>query len=208
MRRPGRGVPPPAHADARGRETRPPTQHDHGPRRLAEDNSNKRLGLARGEKLGPDVMGVTLILSSQRAAATVVTMTTIASRRETVTMSASVVTRTPGSIRLGAGLAMSLGGAVPTAACDSSGSSCSSAPASSAEAAPVGGSANSSAVGSGSDPVITTKSGSAGAFLTDGFGRSVHLGAKDSTDSSACSGTYAGATPAEPTSWALGIGGY
>jgi predicted lipoprotein with Yx(FWY)xxD motif len=44
-------------------------------------------------------------------------------------------------------------------------------------------------------PVITTKSGSAGAFLTNGSGRAVYRWMKDGTDSSACSGACAGARP-------------
>jgi len=97
-------------------------------------------------------------------------------------MSASVRLRTPGgTTRLGAGLAVALGAALLTAACSSSGSSSSSAP-----ATPAGGSAAAAAAGSGL--VITTKSGSAGAFLTDGSGRAVYLWMKDGKDSSACSG--------------------
>ena len=43
--------------------------------------------------------------------------------------------------------------------------------------------------------VITTRSGSAGPFLTDGTGRAVYLWSKDSMDKSACSGACAGAWP-------------
>ncbi|HEX4289557.1 MAG TPA: hypothetical protein VH021_11610 [Trebonia sp.] len=42
-------------------------------------------------------------------------------------------------------------------------------------ASPAGGSAGPAAAASGSGLVITTKSGSAGAFLTDGSGRAVYL---------------------------------
>jgi predicted lipoprotein with Yx(FWY)xxD motif len=101
-------------------------------------------------------------------------------------MSALVGIRTPAIVRLGAGLAVALGAGLLTAACSSSGSS----------SPPAGTSASpSAAAGSGSGLVITTKSGSAGAFLTDGSGRSVYLWAKDGKDSSACSGTCAGAWP-------------
>src|SRR3984885_4375510 len=102
-------------------------------------------------------------------------------------MSASVVNRTPGAIRLGAGLAVALGAALLTVACSSSGSGSSSAPAS---AEPAGGSTGSAAAAAGSGLVITTKSGSAGAFLTDGSGRAVYLWTKDGKDSSACSGAW------------------
>jgi predicted lipoprotein with Yx(FWY)xxD motif len=128
------------------------------------------------------------------------------SRRETVTMSASVGIRTPGTIRLGAGLALALGVALLTAACSSSGSSSSSAPASAA-AAQAGGSSSPAAAGSGSGLVITTKSGSAGAFLTDGSGRAVYLWVKDGKDSSACSGACAGAWPPVTTTGAVTAAG-
>jgi len=106
-------------------------------------------------------------------------------------MSASAGIRTPGAIRPGAVLAVALGTALLTAAC-SSGSSGSSTP---AAATPAGGSATSAAAAAGSGLVITTKSGSAGAFLTDGSGRAVYLWSKDAMDSSACSGACAGAWP-------------
>jgi predicted lipoprotein with Yx(FWY)xxD motif len=115
-------------------------------------------------------------------------------------MSASVGLRTPGTIRLGAGLAVALGAALLTAACSSSGSSSSSAP-----ATPAGGSAAAAAAGSGL--VITTKSGSAGAFLTDGSGRAVYLWMKDGKDSSACSGACAGAWPPVTTTGAVTASG-
>jgi hypothetical protein len=81
-------------------------------------------------------------------------------------MSASVGIRIPGAVRLGAGLAVVLGAAPLTAACSSSGSSSSSAGAASAAGRPAR-----AAAGAGSGLVTTTKSGSAGAFLTDGSGQ-------------------------------------
>jgi predicted lipoprotein with Yx(FWY)xxD motif len=131
-------------------------------------------------------------------------MTTIASIRETVTMSASVVIRTPASIRLGAGLGVALGVALLTAACSSSGSSSSSA---ASAATPAGGSTGSAAAAAGSGLVITTKSGSAGAFLTDGSGRAVYLWMKDGKDSSVCSGACAGAWPPVTTAGAVTASG-
>jgi predicted lipoprotein with Yx(FWY)xxD motif len=123
-------------------------------------------------------------------------------------MSASLRIRTPGSIRLGAGLAVALGAALLTAACSSSGSSSSSAPASSAAAGSAGGSSSPAvAAGSGSGLVITTKSGSAGAFLTDGSGRAVYLWTKDAMNSSACSGACAGAWPPVTTTGAVTASG-
>jgi predicted lipoprotein with Yx(FWY)xxD motif len=119
-----------------------------------------------------------------------------------VTMSASVGIRTPGAVRLGAGLAVVLGAALLTAACSSSGSSSSSAAAASA-----GGTAGPAAAAAGSGLVITTKSGSAGAFLTDGSGRAVYLWTKDGKDSSACSGACAGAWPPVTTTGAVTASG-
>jgi predicted lipoprotein with Yx(FWY)xxD motif len=107
-----------------------------------------------------------------------------------------------GAVRLGAGLAVVLGAALLTAACSSSGSSSSSAAASSA-----GGTASPAAAAAGSGLVITTKSGSAGAFLTDGSGRAVYLWAKDGKDSSACTGACAGAWPPVTTTGAVTASG-
>jgi predicted lipoprotein with Yx(FWY)xxD motif len=106
--------------------------------------------------------------------------------------------RRPGTVRLGVGLAVALGVGALTAACSSSSSSPAAAPssaASSAAATPAGGSASPATAGGGSGLVITTKSGSAGAFLTNGSGRSVYLWAKDAMNSSACSGACAAAWP-------------
>jgi predicted lipoprotein with Yx(FWY)xxD motif len=116
-------------------------------------------------------------------------------------MSASVGIRTPATIRLGAGLAVALGVALLTVACSSSGSGSSSAP------TPAGGSTGSAAAAAGSGLVITTKSGSAGAFLTDGSGRAVYLWMKDGKDSSACSGACAGAWPPVTTTGAVTASG-
>jgi predicted lipoprotein with Yx(FWY)xxD motif len=121
-------------------------------------------------------------------------------------MSASLGIRTPGTVRLGAGLAVALGAGLLTAACSSSGSSSSSAPASSA-ASPAGGSASSAAAAAGSGLVIITKSGSAGAFLTDGSGRAVYLWMKDGKDSSACDGACAGAWPPVTATGAVSASG-
>ena len=57
------------------------------------------------------------------------------------------------------------------------------------------GSSSQSASTSGGAMVIKTTSGSAGAFLTDGSGRAVYLFAKDSMNSSACSGACAASWP-------------
>ena len=98
-------------------------------------------------------------------------------------MTASIRTRHAGTVRLGAALGLSLGLAV-LAACSSaaSSSSPSSAPATTAGAA---------AGGSAAGLVITTKTSSAGAFLTNGSGRAIYLWMKQGKDSSACSGACA-----------------
>lgn len=92
-------------------------------------------------------------------------------------MSRSLLTRIPVPVRFGALIAVAL----TAAACGSSGGSS------------TGGQAGTSA--SGGAMVITTKSGSAGTFLTDGSGRSVYLWVKDGMNSSACSGACAAAWP-------------
>ena len=121
-------------------------------------------------------------------------------------MSASAGFLTPGPIRLGAGLALALGAALLTAAC---GSSSSSSPSTStaAPAAAGGRQSTAAAAGSGSGLVITTKSGSAGAFLTDGSGRAVYLWVKDGKNSSACAGACAGAWPPVTTTGAVTASG-
>jgi predicted lipoprotein with Yx(FWY)xxD motif len=117
-------------------------------------------------------------------------------------MSASVGIRTPGAVRISAGLAVALAAALLTAACSSSASSSSSS-----SAASAGGTASPAAAAAGSGLVITTKSGSAGAFLTDGSGRAVYLWAKDGKDSSACTGACAGAWPPVTTTGAVTASG-
>jgi len=113
-------------------------------------------------------------------------------------MSASVRTRTPGAVRLVAGLALALGVTLAAAACSSSSSSTSAASAS-ASASPAG--------GSSAGLVITTKTGSAGAFLTDGAGRAVYLWEKDGKNSSACTGACTGAWPPLTTTGAVTAAG-
>ena len=51
--------------------------------------------------------------------------------------------------------------------------------------------------------MITTQAGSAGAFLTDGSGRTVYLWAKDTTNMSDCSGACLQAWPAVPATGTL-----
>jgi predicted lipoprotein with Yx(FWY)xxD motif len=51
--------------------------------------------------------------------------------------------------------------------------------------------------------VITTHAGSAGAFLTNGSGRTVYLWAKDGMNMSACSGACAAAWPPVPATGKL-----
>jgi predicted lipoprotein with Yx(FWY)xxD motif len=115
-------------------------------------------------------------------------------------MTASVRTRHAGTVRLGATLGVSLGAAL-LAACSSAASSSSSTPAASSTsaAAATGGSATGVA--------ITTKTSSAGAFLTNASGRAIYLWVKDGKDSSACSGGCASAWPPVTTTGALTASG-
>lgn len=95
-------------------------------------------------------------------------------------MSNSLPTRLPMAVKLGVPLAAAL----LAAACGSSTSSSTSGGGTSAGASSPAGAA-------GGSMVITTKSGSAGTFLTDGSGRAVYLWAKDSMNKSECSGACA-----------------
>jgi predicted lipoprotein with Yx(FWY)xxD motif len=108
----------------------------------------------------------------------------------------SLLTRMPLPVKLGVPLASAL----LATACGSAAAS-PSAPASSA--APAGSSASASTNGT----VITTKSGSTGAFLTDASGRAVYLWAKDGMNTSACSGACAAAWPPVPATGQLTAAG-
>jgi predicted lipoprotein with Yx(FWY)xxD motif len=102
-------------------------------------------------------------------------------------MGNSIVGRVPVSARLGIGLAAAL----LAAACGSTAST-TRASTSPADAMPPVGSPASAAAGG---TVITTASGAAGTFLTDGTGHTVYLWLGDSGGKSACSGACAGAWP-------------
>jgi predicted lipoprotein with Yx(FWY)xxD motif len=106
----------------------------------------------------------------------------------------SLLTRMPLPVKLGVPLASAL----LATACGSAAAS-PSAPASSA--------AGSSASASTTGTVITTKSGSTGAFLTNASGRAVYLWAKDGTNMSACSGACAAAWPPVPATGQLTAAG-
>jgi predicted lipoprotein with Yx(FWY)xxD motif len=108
----------------------------------------------------------------------------------------SLLTRMPLPVKLGVPLASAL----LATACGSAAAS-PSAPASSA--APAGSSASASTNGT----VITTKSGSTGAFLTNASGRAVYLWAKDGMNMSACSGACAAAWPPVPATGQLTAAG-
>jgi predicted lipoprotein with Yx(FWY)xxD motif len=106
----------------------------------------------------------------------------------------SLLTRMPLPVKLGVPLASAL----LATACGSAAAS-PSAPASSA--------AGSSASASTTGTVITTKSGSTGAFLTNASGRAVYLWAKDGMNMSACSGACAAAWPPVPATGQLTAAG-
>jgi predicted lipoprotein with Yx(FWY)xxD motif len=109
----------------------------------------------------------------------------------------SLLARMPLPVKLGIPLASAL----LATACSSAASSSPSASASSAPAA--GSSASASTTGT----VITTHPGSAGAFLTDGSGRTVYLWAKDGMNMSDCSGACAAAWPPVPATGKLTASG-
>jgi predicted lipoprotein with Yx(FWY)xxD motif len=101
--------------------------------------------------------------------------------------------------RLAAALGASLG-ALLLAACSSSASP-------STPSTPSSAPASTPATATATGLVITTKTGSAGSFLTDGSGRSIYLWEKDGKDSSACSGGCASAWPPVTTTGALTVSG-
>jgi predicted lipoprotein with Yx(FWY)xxD motif len=109
-----------------------------------------------------------------------------------------LLARVPMPLKVGVPLAAAL----MVAACSSGGSTTSSASGTSGSgtsASATAGSASSAPAATGGTSttatVITTRSGSAGSYLTDGSGRAIYLWAKDSKDASMCSGACAGAWP-------------
>ena len=100
----------------------------------------------------------------------------------------SLLARMPMPVKL----AIPLASALLATACSSAASSPSSAPA-----------AGSPASASTTGTVITTHAGSAGAFLTNGSGRTVYLWAQDGMNMSACSGACAAAWPPVPATGTL-----
>jgi predicted lipoprotein with Yx(FWY)xxD motif len=101
----------------------------------------------------------------------------------------SLLSRMPLPVKL----AIPLASALLATACSSAASS---APA-----------AGSSASASTTGTVITTHAGTAGAFLTDGSGRTVYLWAKDGMNMSDCSGACAAAWPPVPATGTLTAAG-
>jgi len=107
-------------------------------------------------------------------------------------MGKSMISRVSGRTKLAAGVGGAVGAALLVAACSSGGSSSAGAAASGSPAAAASSSSGASASGG---TVIETASSSAGTFLTDGSGRAVYLWAKDTGDTSNCTGACAGAWP-------------
>lgn len=107
-------------------------------------------------------------------------------------MSNSLLTRLPLPVKLG----VLLGSALLAAACGSSSNGSTSSPSG------TGAGAGASSSASGSAMVITTKTGSAGTYLTDGAGRTVYLWVKDPSGKSVCEGACAGAWPPVTTTGA------
>jgi predicted lipoprotein with Yx(FWY)xxD motif len=96
-------------------------------------------------------------------------------------------------------LGVLMGIAVLTTACASSSSGSSTPPA-------AGGGSQSTSAG-GSAMTISTTSGSAGTYLTDGQGRAVYLWVKDPMDKSVCDGACAGAWPPVTTTGSVTASG-
>jgi predicted lipoprotein with Yx(FWY)xxD motif len=103
-------------------------------------------------------------------------------------MSNSLLARLPMPVKLGVPVAAAL----LVAACSSNGSAAGAAAAGSPSAA---GSTSAAGNTSTTGTVITTRSGSAGSFLTSSSGRALYLWVKDPMNKSACSGACAGAWP-------------
>lgn len=121
-------------------------------------------------------------------------------------MANSLLARMPMPVKLGIPVAAAL----MAAACGSAGASqpaASGSPAASGAAAAASPAASGSAGASATAAVITTRSGSAGAFLTDGTGRAVYLWSKDSMNMSACSGACIGAWPPVPAKGKVTVSG-
>jgi predicted lipoprotein with Yx(FWY)xxD motif len=105
-------------------------------------------------------------------------------------MNLSLLARVPMPVKLGALLSTGL----LAAACGAAATSSSTPAAGTTHtASPAGGTPSASAPAAAT--VIKTTSGSAGAFLTNGSGRSIYLWTKDTMNKSMCSGACAGAWP-------------
>jgi predicted lipoprotein with Yx(FWY)xxD motif len=113
-------------------------------------------------------------------------------------MSNSLLARMPAPVKAGIPVAAALLAAACSSASSSSGGGAQASP------TPAG---RSTASASATGTVITTHSGSAGPFLTDGSGHAVYLWVKDGVDKSACSGACAGAWPPVPVAGTLTASG-
>ena len=125
-------------------------------------------------------------------------------------MTAPVRTRHSGTVRLGAALGVSVGAVALLAACSSASSTSAPPAASTASSTPAAASAAGATGTTGTSTtalVITTKSSSAGSFLTNGSGRAIYMWMKDTMNSSACSGGCASAWPPVTTTGALTAAG-
>jgi predicted lipoprotein with Yx(FWY)xxD motif len=118
-------------------------------------------------------------------------------------MGDSLFRRTPVPVPVPVRLAAALAVAFLAAAC-ASGSSTSSTPAATATSAGAGAAGASS---TGSATVISTKSSSGGAFLTNGSGRAVYLWVKDGKDQSVCTGACASTWPPVTTTGPVSAAG-
>ncbi len=113
-----------------------------------------------------------------------------------MTVTRSLLARTPLPVRLG----LPLAAALMAAACGSSGGS---SPSSSSPAAATGNSASAGA----SQTMITTRSGPTGTYLTDSSGRAIYLFMLDSMNTSKCSGACAAIWPPVTAKGSVSAGG-
>jgi len=100
-------------------------------------------------------------------------------------MAKAMTARVPATVKIVAGLGITMAAAMLATACSTSGSTSS----------PPAATGNGSASASGSATVIKTAAAGGGTFLVDGSGRAVYVWAKDNAGKSVCTGACASAWP-------------
>src|SRR5215469_5944743 len=100
-------------------------------------------------------------------------------------MAKAMTARVPATVKIGAGLGITMAAAMLATACSTSGSTSS----------PPAATGNGSASASGSATVIKTAAAGGGTFLVDGSGRAVYRWTTDNAGKSVCAGACASAWP-------------